>query len=194
MNSETDPSPFEPGDRPGGPLPGGSPIIGLLTGGPGLRSVALVLLALALVPGAWPYWSANLEIKPHLQFVVLIPIAFLWLLSDRIGPARELERGNGIVVAALFGASALLLAGAIVAVSSLLWVASAVLAVLGVLWERGGTGLFRRVWPVWALLWLMTPPPMALDQVLVFRLQLGASEWASRLLDGWLGVVHTLEG
>lgn len=48
-------------------------------------------------------------------------------------------------------------------------------------------------WPVLALLFLAVPLPMQWDERLIVNMQLFASDYASRLLDG-IGVIHLRQG
>jgi len=87
---------------------------------------------------------------------------------------------------AVLAAAFVLFSPWLAAVASLLTVAGLILGLAG---PAG-----RRQWlPVWAVLWLLIPPPMALDQNAVTRLQHYASRASSLTLDVF-GIGHVMEG
>lgn len=127
--------------------------------------------------------------RPHYEFfpVVLIVVAILlWTRwpadTDRSDRPRWLEYG-------LLAGGLLALASAVVLYSP--WVAAvgALLTAGGLLLHLGGRAALRHLWTVWALLWLVIPPPLMLDDKLISGMQTLTSRASGRVLD-FLGIHH----
>lgn len=153
----------------------------------------LVLMTLGLVFLWIPYcirmWSAG-----HYQFFPFVFIAvamLLWARRGELQEARSPAKPSALT-------AALLAVVVLAALANLLYssftgiVATVVATVVGVYAIFGWSGT-RAAAPVLALLIFAVPLPMHWDQSLIVRMQLLASDLASRVLDA-IGVIHFRQG
>lgn len=131
------------------------------------------------------------ELKPHYHFFPLLLLGIGWLAWER-RPARIAVDFSG-------GALAVLLLGlAVLAVAVLLfspWIGAigACLTVGGLILGLADSSARRDLLLVWALLWLLIPPPLNWDQDLIAAIQSFASRASSLALDVF-GIGHLMEG
>jgi exosortase len=64
---------------------------------------------------------------------------------------------------------------------------------LSLVYAVGGRELCRSALPAWGFLWLVVPPPMDLDRVIMFKLQNLTTAWSSSILDAF-SVYHVRSG
>jgi exosortase len=152
----------------------------------------LLLILASLLPFAVYYLFHLWRTKPHYQFFPLLLVGcgvLFWhrwpRSSGRIRPSWS---------ASLWWSAGLAFLVLAVLLSSP-WLAgiAALLTVAGVLLWLQGHGTWRDWLPVWAILWLVIPPPLGWDLLFIQRLQLSTSRGASWILDAW-GVQHLMEG
>jgi len=167
-----------PAARPGRPVPWD--LIALAGSG------ILAFLPLLIRHASW------LWIRPHYQFfpLVLVGVAVLAYRGLR---GVELHRGNPRIAAIALLPAWLLLMTAIVIDSSWLGCVGAMALVPAVAYAAGGRNLIGRLLPAWGMLWLLVPPPLDLDRVLIYLLQGWTTGWSSAVLDA-LGVYHVRAG
>ena len=152
---------------------------------------AVVLIFASTLPFFAQHLSNLWRFKPHYDVFPVLLAGIVWLAWQR-WPAGGLcpasSRLGGVVP---------YLGLALLAIGVLLF--SPWLAVLAFIVMAGGLilsldGTVRRDWlPVWALLWLLVPPPAGLDDRFIHWLQLATSHASSLVLDQ-LGVRHLMEG
>lgn len=134
------------------------------------------------------------QFRPHYEFfpVLLVIVAGLlyarWPRSGEVVP-DTLSRALSLL-GLLAGLS--LLALAVLLFSPWLGVIAAVCSLLGVLAALTGREV-RKLLAPWALLWLVIPPPLSLDQDFVRQLQQQTSRAASAGLE-YFGFRHLLDG
>jgi exosortase len=152
----------------------------------------LLLILASLLPFVAYYLFHLWRTKPHYQFFPLLLIGcgvLFW---------RRWPRSVGRIRPSWF-ASLWWTAGLFFLISAVLlpspWLAgiATLLTVAGVLLWLQGHGTWRDWFPVWAILWLVIPPPLGWDLPFIQRLQLSTSRGASWILDAW-GVQHLMEG
>jgi exosortase len=135
-----------------------------------------------------------LWLRSHYQFFPFLLLGIAWFVWRRWpeqpphGTAwtRGLERGT-------LWLSLLLLVIAIAVFSPWLAAVASFLMAGSLMLHHSGTQFWRQFMPVWLLLWLMQPPPLGFDRLLIERLQAFTSQAASTTLDCF-GVTHLLEG
>jgi exosortase len=131
--------------------------------------------------------------RPHYQFfpLVLVGAGVLAYLRMRNTTARR--TGSAAVTAIALSAAWLLLAIADFLVSPWLGCISCMILLITLIYAVGGRDLCRQALPAWAFLWLVVPPPMDLDRLLMFKLQNLTTGWSSAILD-LFGVFHVRFG
>ena len=132
--------------------------------------------------------------RPHYEFFPLVLAAAAWLIWRRwprgAAERSRLTRMLGTLLLLLgFG----MLTGAVLLVSPWLGAIAAVLSLGGVLLALKGRAAWRELTGPWLLLWLVIPPPMALDSELMHVLQSVTARTTSGLLE-LLHVDHLLAG
>jgi len=151
-------------------------------------------LLLVLVPGLSDYWTYKVEANPHYHFVVIVPLAAIYLFVERGGMEGRAPASHPFVVLTLVGVTLGLGVLSTVLVSGTLAVLGTISLALALLLDRGGWILLRQVWPACIVLVLMVPLPLGLDSVLIFKLRFLASRMSEFLLDRILEVPHVLAG
>ena len=154
--------------------------------------VALGSILLAFLAGSMAYVDRVLT-ADHYQFALMVPFAAAYLIWHWQTPRPTEVRASKAVVA-LLAIAALLLFDAILVHASVSWVLGFIIASLAIILAAGGWSLFKQIWPAWAVLWLMVPPPFGLDYRLITSLQLWVSKTASVVLDAVFQVPHVLHG
>jgi exosortase len=151
-----------------------------------------ILLILAHLPFLL-FEIGALWYRPHYQFapVFLLGVGLLAVL--RLRRVEYVMPGLVGKSAALFALAWLLLAAAVFLNSSWLGTVSFLASLAAVSYWLGGWQLFRQLFPAWALLWLVVPPPFGLDGELILALQSFTSQRSSELLD-LLGIPHIMAG
>lgn len=132
-------------------------------------------------------------VKPHYQYVLLLPalIAFLlWQRSDagrlRFGQPSKWWSVLYLLPLATLGAAAWLFSP---------WIAMAALVLLGPVtsFAVGGYPLWRSTWGIWMLTAFMLPLPLRMDERLIVALRDLATQVTSRILD-YFGILHMISG
>lgn len=132
-------------------------------------------------------------VKPHYQYVLLLPplVAFLlWQRSD----AERLRFGRpSRWWAVLWVIPLVMLAAASWLFSP--WIAMAALVLLGPITcvAVGGFPLWKTTWGVWMLTAFLLPLPLRMDERLIVALRDLATRVTSRILD-YFGVLHMISG
>jgi exosortase len=159
----------------------------------GRAVVAIGVVALAAHLPLLARHAAWLWQRPHYQFFPLVLVGAGVLAYARLRNLTAWRRGSAWVAAAGLFVAWLLLAAAELLASQ--WLGClAVMALLPALaYAAGGREAVRRFLPAWALLWLIVPPPLDLDRLLIFKLQNLTTGWSSAALDA-LGVYHVRAG
>ncbi len=152
--------------------------------------------AIVLIVGSTlPLFALHLEhlwAKPHYQFYPLLLLGIAGLVWQR-WPRRALVfRSSRLGMTFLLLGLVVLAAGALLFSPWLAAVASLV-TTLGLILSLADSRARREWLPVWALLWILIPPPMSWDQHAVTHLQSMTSRAGSLTLDV-LGVGHLMEG
>ncbi|MFH5804423.1 exosortase U [Alienimonas sp. DA493] len=130
----------------------------------------------------------------HAPIIWAAAAAIGWYRLREDRELRRLEREAGREVAVsttprpvpellLWTAALLPSVGAVWLYSPWLTLIAAFLAVPATIYSLGGRAVLRPVLPAWAAIWTTLPPPFDLDEVLVLRLQRGATGLASSALD-----------
>jgi exosortase len=154
-----------------------------------------VALAAAVMAALLPFLlqhTAWLWARPHYQFfpLVLVGACFLAYRGLRgvvLRPGDPRTAGLGLAVAWL------VLLVAVAVDSSWLGSIAGMAAVPALAYATGGRDLVVRLLPAWGLLWLLVPPPLDLDRVIIYQLQGWTTGWSSSVLDA-LGVFHVRAG
>jgi exosortase len=159
-------------------------------------SLEATAVALAILLALSPFLLRHatwLWMRPHYQFFPLVIIGAVVLAAQRLrGVQIRPDVNLRSILIALFGVWGLL-AAAIVLQSSWLACLAGMGAVPVSAYAIGGRDLVRRILPAWGLLWLLVPPPLDLDRLLIVKLQGLTAAWSSSVLDV-LGVLHTQTG
>jgi exosortase len=160
------------------------------TGRRELWPLALILLS------PLPLFAEHLHnlwrVKPHYQFFPLLLIGFGCLLGQRWPHTWRVAAPSRWGVAFLGGGLMVLIAAVWLSSPWLAGVAT-LLSIAGVIFRLPGRPTWREWLPVWALLWLVIPPPLGWDLLFIQRLQSFTSRASSLILDAW-GVRHLMEG
>lgn len=156
-----------------------------------------VWLILAALSAHLPLLSShflNLWNRPHYRFLPILLGVCVYLLWQRLP-----RRGDTPVVAApilssvLLVLSLLLLASGIWLTSPVLGAASAIFATGFLIISFVGVRAIDSCIGVWALMWVLIPPPLGYDLALISQLQAWTSSHASDVLD-LLGIDHLMSG
>jgi exosortase len=159
-------------------------------------AVALVGVTLGAVLPFLVRHAAWLWVRPHYGAfpLVLLGSGVLAYLRLRAAPGRPgAGPGSSWVAGAGLAAGWVVLAAAEVLASTWLACVATMTLIPALAYARGGRELVRRLLPAWALLWLLVPPPMDLDRLLVLKLQALTTGWSSAVLDAF-GVDHLVAG
>jgi exosortase len=153
---------------------------------------AAVAAAIAHLPllarhAAW-LWQ-----RPHYQFFPLVLIGAGVLAYTRMRNLKALRPGSVSVTALALSAAWLLLAIGDFLVSPWLGCVSSMILLFTLVYAVGGKELCRLAIPAWVFLWLVVPPPMDIDRLLMFKLQNLTTGWSSSILD-LFGVFHVRSG
>jgi exosortase len=157
---------------------------------------AVVAVALAYAPMLTVFFRQQWS-RPQSQFFPFVILAFgvlFWTRWKEGGePVKRDSRWSRIVSNCLICLAWMALFFAAALYNPWLSATS-----LNVLLAGVGVALSRRrsityLWGLWAMLWVMVPLPLGLDQRLISFLQLFSSKLSSYLLDA-LGVLHIMEG
>ena len=130
--------------------------------------------------------------RPHYSFALLLVPVVGWLMRERwprrqpYVPAKRLER--------------LLLCGSFCGLACGIWLYSPYLATASAILATGfsvlhiaGLRAVPALFGTWMLLWLVVPPPLGLDLLLISRMQALTSQLSSLMLD-LVGVNHVMAG
>lgn len=156
-------------------------------------AVALVAAALVAVAPFLVRHAAWLWVRPHYGAFPLVLLGAGVLAWTRLRTAPPgAPAAPGLAWGGLAGAWALL-AGAVVLGSAWLACVATMILIPALAYAIGGRGTCLRALPAWALLWLLVPPPMDLDRLLILQLQALTTGWSSAVLDAF-GVFHLVSG
>ncbi|MDY3552163.1 exosortase U [Gemmata sp. JC717] len=155
--------------------------------------MAAVAAAVAPFLGWHVRW---MSVRSHYEAfpLVVLGAAVLAWVRFRGAPARA---GSGpaeswAVWAGLAAGWAGLVAAEVLS-SSWLACVSVMVLIPALAYGIGGREVLRRVLPAWGMLWLLVPPPMDLDRLLILQLQGLTTAWSSAVLDA-LDVFHLAAG
>jgi exosortase len=121
--------------------------------------------------------------RPHYQFFPFVLVGAAVLAFARIRTLTRLAPGSTAVAAIGLSAAWACLAAADILGSAWLACISCMTLLMSLAYAAGGRELCRRALPAWVLLWLVVPPPLDLDRLLMFKLQNLTTEWSSSVLD-----------
>lgn len=153
--------------------------------------IALFVIGLAFL---WPPYAIRMWNAGHYQFFVFVLAVVAWLLWSRKAEiAQSRSSPNPTVVYFLWLVIAVLIAFANITYSGLTGIVATILAVASGIYGVYGWGGLRTSGSVLWLLGFAIPLPLMMDQALIVKMQVLASELASRLLDG-TGVIHFRQG
>jgi exosortase len=153
------------------------------------EAIFLVVVLTTHVPFVVRHFINLSSHKPHYQFFPLLLASVAWLLWKR-WPGGTVSRQSSTKLATLLVLISLgLLTASVLLFSPWLATVAAIVALAAVFHRLAGRDTWRDWLPVWALLWLLVPPPLGWDEDLIFRLQLTTSRASSLMLDV-VGVRH----
>jgi len=154
-------------------------------------------LALSLVLGLvflWPTYATRMWNSGHYQFFVFVLAVVAWLLWSRKSEiAKSRSTPSNAVVLVSWLCIALFIAVGNVAYSGFAGIVATIFAIACGIYSAYGWGGLRSACKVLWLLGFAVPLPLMLDQELIIKMQVLASDLASRLLDG-TGVIHFRQG
>ena len=128
----------------------------------------------------------------HYEFAVLfIPVVVL-LMKSRLDKLKSSAPGSRPVVLALMMATAVFMVLSTF-VAPHFWILSFMSLTMCYVYDRYGMVGARAILPLWLILIVVIPLPRSLDNLLVTKMQLLASELASWILDA-LGLIHFRNG
>lgn len=154
--------------------------------------MAIVLILASHLPFLMLHCCNLWRWKPHYQFFPLFLLAIGWLLWRRWPRSRHVCSHSWLETPLLL-LGLTTLAASVLLFSPWLAAVAAVLATGGVLCRVVGRDNWRVWFPVWALLWLVVPPPLNWGEHLIHRVQSVTSRASSLMLDV-VGVRHLMEG
>ena len=158
------------------------------------RWIGLASLSAAGLAFLWPPYATRMWGAGHYQFFVFVLVVAAWLLwsrKDEIVQSRWMPNARTMFL--LWLVVAAMIAFANITYSGLIGFLATILAVASGIYSIYGWGGLRRAAGVLWLLAFAVPLPLMLDQALIVKMQVLASELASRLLDG-SGVIHFRQG
>jgi exosortase len=156
--------------------------------------IGLLLLTVVGLGFIWVPYSIRMWAAGHYQFFPLVFLAVgILLWSRRAELAFNRSPADGRLLAPLLVSVIVLAIFSNLLYSSFLGIIATVLAIWVGVYAVFGWGGVRVAAPVLALLVFAIPLPMHLDEALIVRMQLLASDFASRFLDG-IGVIHFRQG
>jgi exosortase len=150
-------------------------------------AAAIAHLPLIARHAAW-LWQ-----RPHYQFFPLVLIGAGVLAYTRMRNISTWRSGSAAATAVALSAAWLILAIADFLVSPWLGCVASMILLMALVYAIGGWEMCRQALPGWVLLWLVVPPPMDLDRLLMFKLQNLTTSWSSAILDAF-GVFHVRAG
>lgn len=165
-------------------------------GGLALKILAIATVSLAYAFLLKVFFEQQLE-RPQSQFFPFVILAFVGLFWVRWkeAPASQVAapQRTPLLAVCLAAIAWLTLALAVAVYNPWLSLASfnLLLAAIGVIISRRRKVTY--LWGLWAMLWVMLPLPLGLDQQLISKLQLISSKLSSYLLDVF-GVDHLMSG
>jgi len=164
-----------------------APESGLLQSFPWWAGILLVSLGFA--PLLYCH-LAGLLLKPHYQFLALLPVA-IWVIT--MTQQRETRRapvfGEGVVAALLLLVSIVGLVMATWLWSPWIAAVSGMIAFSSVLVSLGGSKLHQSMLPVWLFCWILVPLPFGFDERLIVSLRGVTTRLSSSVLDQ-IGILH----
>ncbi|HPM79534.1 MAG TPA: exosortase U [Candidatus Anammoximicrobium sp.] len=131
-------------------------------------------------------------LRPHYQFFPLLLACLAWLMWQR-GPQFSAAAPRSWWATGLLACGLATLLAAVVMFSPWLAAVATVMSAGALLGRYAAPGQVRQWLPVWAVMWLLVPPPFRWDFRLITALQHSTSRMASVLLDV-AGVRHLMEG
>ncbi|MCA9077163.1 MAG: exosortase U [Planctomycetaceae bacterium] len=156
-----------------------------------------VLLVLTVVGAHLPLLTSHLAglwHRPHFRFLPLLMLVCIYLFWRRWPRRSEVPYvAAPVLELALAGLSIVLLAAGILLNSPFLGTASAIFAIGYLVISFAGVRVIESCIGVWALLWVLLPPPLGYDLALIARLQSWTSARASEILD-LLSIDHLMSG
>lgn len=159
-------------------------------------AATVAVLGLAYGPMTLTFFAQQWA-KPHYQYFPFVLGAFVWLMwrNSKMAQPRAIKyrRLNYFGLITLAAIAWALLALAYLANSPWLAVISAILLAASCFLRVSSEWRVGYLWGIWAILWLVIPPPLNRDQQLINWLQHLSSRLSSVLLD-WFGVEHLMEG
>jgi exosortase len=141
-----------------------------------------------------PAYVARVWNVGHYQFVPLVFVAvgaILWAIRGRVIEATEPCSAGAFAL--LLAVLSVQLVFANLLDNSFIGILAVITACWTAFYVSFGIGGVRVAWPVLALLLLAVPLPMQWDVRLMVNMQLMASDYASRFLNG-IGVIHLRQG
>ncbi|QEG27279.1 Transmembrane exosortase (Exosortase_EpsH) [Gemmata obscuriglobus] len=160
-------------------------------------AAAAAVAAVAVAVAPFLVWHLRwMSVRAHYEafpLVVLGAAVLAWvrfrhpLTCASEGPAAPRMMWAGLLVGWVGVVAAEVLS------SSWLACVSVMILVPPLAYGLGGREVFRRVLPAWGLLWLLVPPPMDFDRLLILQLQGLTTVWSGAVLDA-LEVFHLAAG
>ena len=149
-----------------------------------------VVLA-AQIPSALGYlkrvWSSG-----HYQFAILFVPIVVMMMKGRLDQLQNTQRGSptGVILLMCITAMFMVLS---TFVAPMFWILSFMFLTMSYVYDKYGTQGVKAILPLWLILAIVIPLPRGLDNLLVTKMQIIASEMASWILDA-LGLVHFRNG
>ena len=155
------------------------------------RNLTYAVVLLAMLPSALGYLNRVWD-SGHYQFAILfIPIALLMMKARLEEIKRPIGGSRSIVGLGMLCTTVLMFMATFVAAH--IWILSFLSLIACYVFDRFGWQGLKAILPLWFLMIVVVPLPRGIDNLLVTKMQLVASEMASWILDA-IGLVHFRAG
>ncbi|MGI9515822.1 MAG: exosortase/archaeosortase family protein, partial [Pirellulaceae bacterium] len=149
------------------------------------------LVLAAQIPSALGYlkrmWGSG-----HYQFAVLFIPVVVMMMKSRLEQLQNTKRGSQPIVIFLICITAAFMVLSTF-VAPMFWILSFMFLTFAYVYDKYGTEGVKAILPLWLIMAIVIPLPRGLDNLLVTKMQVMASEFASWILDA-LGLVHFRNG